>query len=97
MVTGSKEAKLSLCVAMAQQVSMCILLLLLAVTAVAADKLSEGPSQLTCPPDQYSYFLYWFTVPVPREFCKEFTMLMTVSIILVFDAILSMTLMLISS
>ena len=49
------------------------LLLVLAVTAVAADELSEGPSQLTCPPDQGSDSSYWFTLPVPSEYCKNST------------------------
>ena len=48
---------------MAQRV--CILLLVLSVSAVTADDLSEGSGQLVCPPDQHSSSLYRFTLPIP--------------------------------
>ena len=52
---------------MAQKVSMRILLLVLAVTVVAAD---EVPGQLSCPPDQDSDSSYHFTLTVPSV-CKK--------------------------
>ena len=59
---------LILCVAMAQR--MCFLLLVLSVSAVAADELSERPGQLVCPPDQDPLYSYWFTVSVPSN-CQK--------------------------
>ena len=49
---------------------MCFLLLVLSVSAVAADELSEGPGQLTCPPNQDSNSSYWFALPIPSG-CNE--------------------------
>ena len=48
---------------MAQRV--CSLLLVLIVSAITADELSEGPGQLVCPLDQDSSSSYWFTLPIP--------------------------------
>ena len=50
---------------MAQRVLVRSLLLVLSVSAVAADEPSEGPGQLVCPPDQDSNSSYWFTLPIP--------------------------------
>ena len=42
--------------------------LVLAVVVIAADEPSEGPGQLTCPPDHEQYiFSYQFTVPIDCE------------------------------
>ena len=60
-----------MCVAMAQRVFVRSLLLVLAVSAVAADELSEGPGQLVCPPDQDSNSSYWFTLPIPSDCNKS--------------------------
>ena len=62
---------LILCVAMAQR--MCFLLLMLSVSAVAADEPSEGPGQLVCPPDQNPLYSYWFTLSVPNDCQKSLT------------------------
>ena len=56
---------------MAQRV--CSLLLVLIVSAITADELSEGPGQLVCPPDQDSSSSYWFTLPIPSGCNKSST------------------------
>ena len=58
---------------MAQRVFVRSLLLVLSVSAVAADELSEGPGQLVCPPDQDSNSSYWFTLPIPSDCNKSST------------------------
>ena len=55
-------------VAMAQR--MFFLLLVLSVSAVAADEPSEGPGQLVCPPVQNPLYSYWFTLSVPND-CQK--------------------------